>query len=119
MTRPHLLFGLAAMLFVALVIASSLVGTPHDSKHVETLPSVALAWRLLFHVERASALMGAVGLVGLVAWRAAHGDLPNKVGNVEFAPKEAVRVTADALDKQDKRLRILEDVFGIADESED
>lgn len=115
--RPHVLFAGAVALFLALVVVSSLVGTPHNARHVETLPSVALGWRLLFHVERASALIGALGLVGLVAWRGAHGDLPTKVGNVEYAPKEAVRVTADALAKQDARLRLVEERLGLADDS--
>lgn len=63
MTRPRIVFAISVMLFAALVGASSLVGTPHNPDHLETLPSVALGWRLLFHIERASAMAGAVGLV--------------------------------------------------------
>jgi len=47
--------------------------------------------------------------VVLVAWRGAHGDWPISFGNLfQYAPKEAVKVTADALEDQDKRIAILE-----------
>jgi ABC-type phosphate transport system auxiliary subunit len=94
--------------FAALIAWSSAIGTPH-SHHVEALPAIALGSRLLFHVERAAAILALVGVVVLVGWRGAHGEWPIKFGNVEYAPKEAVKVTADALAKQDKRLRRLED----------
>lgn len=112
-TRSRLVFLGLMVAFVALILASSAIGTPH-AKHVETLPSIALGSGLLFHVERAAVLLGLVGVVVLVGWRGAHGDWPIKLGNVEYAPKEAVAVTADALTKQDERLRRLEEGLPMA-----
>jgi hypothetical protein len=95
------LIGVAALAIA--IYASDRVGVPNH------LPGVALDWRLLFHVERGAALVGAVGVVVLVAWRGAHGDWPIGFGNLfQYAPKEAVKVTADALEDQDKRIAILE-----------
>lgn len=106
--RRHLKFASAVALLAVAVVASSSVGVPHDEHGTETLPSVAMDWRLLFHVERASALLGTLGIILLIAWRGARGEWPIKFGNVEYAPKEAITVAADALEKQDRRLRIIE-----------
>ena len=116
MKRPVVLFVCAVAAFALLMLASSSVGVPHDAKGAEHLPTVALGWRLLFHVERVSSLMVAVGIVMLVAWRGAHGDWPIKFGNVEYAPKAAVRETADVLADQDERVRILEELLGVVDD---
>lgn len=116
MKRPAALFAGAVVVFAILIFASSSVDVPHDAKGAEKLPAVALGWRLLFHVERVSALMLAIGTVLLVAWRGAHGDWPIKFGNVEYAPKEAVRETADVLADQDERVRILEELLGVVDD---
>jgi hypothetical protein len=110
---PRLLFVLALIVFGALVGASSLVGLPENATGNRDLPGVALGWPLLFHVLRASALLGAVGTVLLVAWRGSQGDWPIKFGNVEYAPKQAVAITADALEKQDRRLRLVEARLGL------
>ena len=56
------------------------------------LPGLALGWGLLFHIERAIALLTAIGGVGLVGWRAINGDYPVKFGNIEYA---AARTTAE------------------------
>lgn len=115
LTRARLKFGAAVAAFVALVGVSSLAGTPEDQRGVEMLPGVALGWPLLFHLERASAIAGVVGTTLLVAWRGANGQWPIRLGNVEYAPKEAVDVTAgvvtamnDVLTAHDQRLRTLE-----------
>jgi hypothetical protein len=96
------------ILVVAAVLASSSAGVPHDLRGAESLPSAAMGWRLLFHVERAGALLGVGGITLLIAWRGSRGEWPVRFGNVEYAPKEAIAVTADALEKQDRRLRMLE-----------
>jgi hypothetical protein len=114
--RPVVLFAGAVVVFALLMLASSSVGVPHDARGAERLPAVALGWRLLFHVERVSSLMLAIGTVMLVAWRGAHGDWPIKFGNVEYAPKEAVRETADVLADQDERVRLLEELLGVVDD---
>ena len=115
-TRSRLLFLAGALLFAVLVAGSSLAGTPHDAHGAETLPGVALGWTLLFHIERASAVLGAAGVTLLIAWRGAHGEWPIKFANLEYAPKATVQVTVDVidaltdrLDAQNARLRELED----------
>lgn len=106
-------FAIALTLLVGAVLASSKVGVPHDRHGVEKLPSIAMDWRLLFHTERASALLGTVGVMLLISWRGARGEWPVRFGNVEYAPKEAITITADAIEKQDRRLRIVESELGI------
>jgi len=113
--RPIIRLLLAVVVFAAFVLVSSSVGIPHDAKGREALPTVALDWRLLFHVLRAGALLGTLATVGLVAWRGAHGEWPMKFANVEYAPKEAVAVTGQALAKQDRRLRLIEAHVGLDD----
>ena len=86
-------FALLVVLFAALVIASSAVGVP------KTLPGVALDWRLLFHIERATAALGAVGAVLLVLWQSAHNQWPSKLGiaTATLEYNQAVGETADAI----------------------
>lgn len=108
MTRPTLRFGAAALLFVLSIYVSHHVGVPRDSRGTPSLPAVALGWPLLFHVERASALLGAIGLVLLVAWNGVHGIWPTKFANLEYAPKQTVEVTAKALDELSSRLKEVE-----------
>jgi hypothetical protein len=120
-TQSRLVFLGAAIVFVGLVVGSSLAGTPHDVHGAETLPGVALGWRLLFHIERASAVLGATGTALLIAWRGAHGEWPIKFGNLEYAPKETVEVTADMISALNERLNgqniRLEEVEGRVEES--
>jgi hypothetical protein len=97
-------FAVAGAAFVGLVVASSAVGLPTNSTGAEALPGIALGWRLLFHLERAGAFMALVTAVVVIAWRGAHGEWPVSVGNVAYAPKESVAVTADALDALNTRL---------------
>ncbi|MDA0179771.1 hypothetical protein OJ997_05660 [Solirubrobacter phytolaccae] len=88
-----------------------------DKDGTEKLPGAALNWVPLFHVQRAGALLGAVGLVGFVFWHTSHERLPLKVGPIEFA-KEAVGVTADAIEKLNRRIDQLEEALGIRSPSE-
>jgi hypothetical protein len=105
---PSLRFLVGLAVFAAIVWASSRVGVPHEADGHEDLPDVALGWRLLFHVLRASALLGALGVVGLIAWRGAHDEWPARVGQVEYAPSDTAGAAADALALVGERLRIVE-----------
>jgi hypothetical protein len=78
------------------------------------LPGAALNWRLLFHVERAAAVLAIVGTVWLVIWRGLHGEFPIKFGNLEYAQKTA-GASAEATASQERRLRKLEILNGIRD----
>ncbi len=70
---------------------------------------------MLFHVERGVAMVAAIGLVALVLWRGVHGDWPTSYGSLlQYAPKEAVKVTAETLEEQDERLVILENTLGLS-----
>jgi hypothetical protein len=95
------------LVFAIAAVASVGAGVP------DQLPNVAMGWVLLFQMERAAALLGAIGLVLLIGWRAAQGELPIKLGNVEY---EARRVAADAeivAEEQEQRIRILEVLAGL------
>jgi hypothetical protein len=89
-------------------------GVPQDRNGADKLPAAALGWTLLFHVERATALLAATGVVLLVGWRATHGEFPVKFGQVEYAQKTAA-AAADATSAQERRLRVLEVLAGIRD----
>jgi hypothetical protein len=97
------------LIFAAAIYASAQSGTPDE------LPGAALGWDVLFHVLRASALLGAAGVVLLVGWRAAHGDFPIKFGNVEYAVKEAADKAGRVSAAQERRLRYLEVLAGVRD----
>jgi hypothetical protein len=77
------------------------------------LPGAALDWRLLFHIERGAAILGAVGIVLLIGWRALSGEFPIKFGNVEYAAKEAAAEAKQATDLQEHRIRVLEVLAGV------
>jgi hypothetical protein len=99
---------LVALVFGLVVLASDTAGIP------EKLPGTAFGWVLLFHFLRASALLGVVGVVLLVGYRATRGEFPIKFGNVEYAVKEAAQKAEGATEAQEQRLRLLEaEVFGI------
>lgn len=68
---------------------------------------------MLFHVERAGAFLGAVGIVLLIGWRALKGEFPIKFGNVEYAPEEAAAEAKEASELQEQRIRVLEVIAGI------
>lgn len=94
-------------LFGLVVWASHRHGAP------DPLPDVALGWALLLHVERAVVLLGAVGAVALVGWRAVRGDLPVKLGQIEYAVKEATTGTEAFIATQEERIREVEAAVGI------
>jgi hypothetical protein len=100
---------IAALIFGLAVYASDRHGVPSD------LPTIALGWRLLFHLERAAALLAAIGIVLLVGWRALQGDFPLKFGQVEYAAKEAAASSENATKAQERRIQFLEAILGIAD----
>lgn len=105
---PALRFIVGLAVFAAVVRASSRVGVPHDATAHEDLPDIALGWRLLFHVLRASALLGAVGVVGVIAWRGSHGEWPVKVGQVEYAPKDTAAMTTVEFESHSRRMDMIE-----------
>lgn len=98
--------------FAAVVWGSDRHGVP------ESLPDVALDWTLLFHVERAAALLGAIGIVLLIGWRAANGQFPLKFGQVEYAAEEAAAQAEAVAASQEQRLRTLEVLAGLRDPGE-
>jgi hypothetical protein len=105
----HLLrFRAAVAVFVACVVASAIVGEPTNKAGEIDLPDVALGWDVLFHLLRASAVLGATGTVLLIAWRGARGEWPIRFGNVEYAPREAIEVTADVIAKLNERVELME-----------
>jgi hypothetical protein len=72
------------------------------------LPGAALGWPLLFHMERAAALLGTLGIVLLVGWRALRAEFPIKFGNVEYAVKEAAARADEASEAHERRIQFLE-----------
>ncbi|HEY5815380.1 MAG TPA: hypothetical protein VIS95_03465 [Solirubrobacterales bacterium] len=74
----------------------------------ELLPGVALGWEALFHVERAGAMLGAIGLVLLIAWRTLSGEFPIRFGNVEYATRDVPGEAEATSDSHEYRLRLLE-----------
>lgn len=94
-------------LVVGLVIAwSALRGAPSN------LPGAALGWAPLFYVERASALLGGLGIILLVGWRALHGQFPIKFGNFEYA--QELQASTETVDAHERRLRLIEGVLDLA-----
>jgi hypothetical protein len=113
--------GVLAVVVVVVVAWSTLRGAPH------TLPGAALGWAPLFYVERAGALLGALGVIVLIGWRALHGHFPIKFGNIEYADElkasadtaeahEGLLKAAEAIDEaHEQRLKLIEAVLGLAD----
>ncbi|MGH2985643.1 MAG: hypothetical protein ACRDLO_03010, partial [Solirubrobacterales bacterium] len=75
-------------------------------------------WTLLFHIERAAALLGAIGIVLLIGWRAVNGQFPLKFGQVEYAAEEAAAQAEAVAASQEQRLRTLEVLAGLRDPGE-
>ena len=78
----------------------------------DPLPGAALGWTLLFHIERAAAILGAIGIVLLIGWRALSKEFPIKFGNVEYAEKAASEAE-EASESLEQRIRWLEAAAGI------
>ena len=106
---------------VAATIWSACRGAPSK------LPGAALGWAPLFFIERAGALLGAVGVIALVGWRALHGRFPIRFANIEYADEvkasattveahEGLLKAAEAIDEaHEQRLKLIEAVLGLAD----
>jgi hypothetical protein len=97
------------VVFAAAVYVSTRAAVP------DPLPGVALGWTALFHVERAGAMLGAIGIVALIGWRALSGEFPIKFGNVEYAAKEAAAEAEEVSASQERRIRLLEVLMGARD----
>ena len=96
------------LVFGAAIYASHKHGVP------DKLPGAALSWNLLLHIERATVLLGGIGAVLLVGWRATHGEFPIKFGQLEYAQKTA-GAAAEVAEAQERRIRVLEVLNGIRD----
>jgi hypothetical protein len=92
---------------VVLVVFSGVVYVSEQAGVPDKLPGAALGWNLLFHLERAAAVLGACGVVLLVGWRAMHGEFPIRFG--------AAGAAAEATAAQERRLRVIEVLNGIRD----
>jgi len=71
------------------------------------LPDTALGSEILFYIERAAALLGAVLLIG---WRTVEGHFPRMFGPVEY---EAADQTATVTQNHEERLQLLEALAGL------
>jgi hypothetical protein len=103
---------------VVTVLFTLALGASVEAKEPRELPSIALGWGMLFHVERAGVLLGVIGVVLLVGWRATDGDFPIRLGQVEYASRTANEVAATAA-TQDLRICYLEHVLGLRGDSGD
>ena len=112
MANPKEMQALRAGVVVFVLAAAVFVSHKHGVP--AKLPGAALDWRLLFHIERATALLAGIGVVLLVGWRATHGDFPIKFGQVEYAQK-AAGAAAEVVEAQERRIRVLEVLQGIRD----
>lgn len=65
---------------------------------------MAFGWVLLLHVERALLLLGLMGFASIVLWRATGGDLPQRVGNIEYEPRRVDNEMWDALSRLDEHI---------------
>lgn len=69
-----------------------------------------MGWAPLFYVERAGALLGALGVIVLIGWRALHGQFPLKFANIEYA--DELKASATTIGAQERRLKAAEDTDG-------
>jgi hypothetical protein len=102
---------------LAMLLLAGVTWASYQEKAPQSLPGASLGWRFLFHVERGAVLLGAVGIVALIGWRAMHGQFPVKFGNIEYE-KKAADASAAATEGQERRLRILEALSGLRDPSD-
>ena len=113
MRRAKTFNALVVLTIFAIAVAASVKGgTP------AILPGAALDWEVLFHIERAAAVLGAIGLVLLIGWRAMSGEFPIKFGNVEYAVESAATKAEQAAEEQEHRIRVLEVLAGVRDISD-
>ena len=101
--------------YAGVVLASVLYGTP------ARLPGVALGFPLLLHLERAAAVVGAIGAVLVVAILTRHGYLPSQLGNIGYPAigrqHELERRVAELQQQLDERLVPLEEGMQTTDEA--
>lgn len=79
----------------------------------DELPAVALGWPFLFHVVRASVLLGSISVVLLVGWRASNGEFPIRFGQLEYASRRTAGRAQDATASFERRVQALEALQGI------
>ena len=90
---------------ISALVLSVAAGTPS----AEDLPSISLAWPVLFHVERAVAVVSLVAAAALVGWRASRGELPSRIGQLEWRIAENAKWADDLRE----RVWLLEVVNGV------
>jgi hypothetical protein len=78
-----------------------------------TLPSPALGWPLLFHMERAIALLALTGSAALVLWRALKGEFPVRFGQLEYPAQESAETAKGVAEALERRVQMLEALSGI------
>jgi hypothetical protein len=102
---------------ILLTVFAAALYTSTQAAVPDPLPGVAMGWTALFHVERAGALLGAIGIVCLIAWRALSGEFPIKFGNIEYENKATAAEAKNVSALQEQRIRLLEVLAGIRDPS--
>ena len=109
---PKAYFARGALVVVAVgaaLLVTVRAGVP-PKVPVDGLPDTALGSVVLFHLERAAALLAVVGAAVLIGWRTIQGRFPRIFGPVEY---EAVEAAATATADHEGRLRLLEALAGL------
>jgi hypothetical protein len=83
-------------------VISTLHGTPNE------VPSSALGWPLLLHLERSVATIGLTAAALLVGVRALKGVFPFKLGQVEYLAGHVDRDEQALVDSLEKRVETVE-----------
>jgi hypothetical protein len=104
--RIRTLLPVLALLATAALL-SAWHGLPSD------MPGVSLGWPLLLHIERAAALLATIGGVLLVGARAVGGELPIRLGQIEYAVDGREAQADRALNRLQVRLEVVEMAIGV------
>lgn len=91
-------------LFVLAIVGSVAAGSPAGGE----MPDIALGWAFLLHLERAAAVVGIIGLVVLVLWRAGRGEFPVRLGQIEYELRGTAEEMNLAIDLLRSRITSLE-----------